>query len=96
MENVKSEFVPSQGYITGQILSIIKAYRAYGLQYVPVKLRNGWELVANDGRKAVFSCSNATKAGHHSSTKFLAWLHWEDSGKVVKSKEFNLFSGKVV
>lgn len=77
-----------------QILGIIKMYRAYGLQYVPVNLRNGCQLVAKDGRKAVFSCSHATKGGHSSSTKFLTWLHWEKSGKVVRSSEFALFQGE--
>lgn len=74
-----------------QVLRIIKMYRSYGLQYVPVTLRDGLELEAKDGRKAVFSCSHATNGGNQSDTKFLAWLHWNDSGKVVKTKEFSLF-----
>jgi hypothetical protein len=74
-----------------QVLSIVKLYRAYGLQYVPVNLRNGLEMVSNDGRKATFSCSPASKGGFQSESKFLVWLHWDDSGKVVKSKEFSLF-----
>lgn len=73
------------------VLSIIRNYRSYGLQYVPQKLRGGVCLMASDGRKALFTCSPATQSGNVSPTKFLTWLHWQDSGKIVKSKDFGLF-----
>jgi hypothetical protein len=77
---------------TDIILKIVKKYRKFGLQYVPVKIRGGVKLTTKDGkRRAIFSCSKATKNGHKSPTKFLVWIHWEDSGKVVRSNDFKLF-----
>lgn len=68
------------------VKTYITQYRRYGQTYIKVKDRDIREITLKNGKDAIFTFSRARSPFRVSKTKWLCWLRYKDTNKVVLSR----------